>query len=47
MAQIDCQIVKERIEDGVNEKAATRFKLLPFRLHQFRVFLVEQSASGL
>lgn len=38
------QIVKETIVVGVNEKAVLRFdKKLPFRLHQFRFFLGEQS----
>lgn len=37
------QIVKETIGVDVNEKAALSLKKLPFRLHQFRFFLGEQS----
>ena len=37
------QIVKETIGVGVNEKQSCGFIKLPFRLHQFRFFLGEQS----
>ena len=46
----EVQIVKERIEDGANEKAALRFPITALSFASisiFRFFLVEQSASGL